>query len=483
MRHMTRILMVASEAAPFVKTGGLADVLGGLPPALAAGGDEVAVVLPKYRAVKLHQAERVYRDLPVWLGGRQYPVSIDRVVRNGVNYYFVHCPPLYDREGVYNTGGHDFPDNHIRFAVLCKAALEVTRRIYRPHVFHCHDWQAGLLPAYLKLTAAAGDPTFLGLKTLFSIHNLGYQGRFLPSVLADIGLDLSAFRPDRLEFFGDVNFMKGGLVFADALSTVSKAYSQEIQTPEHGFGLDGLLRARASVLSGIVNGVDYMEWSPEQDRLIPFHYSATSLEGKRECKRDLLKELDLPLDNMTRPLIGIVSRFATQKGFDLVAEMAPQIMQEDLALAVVGSGEAVYEEMFRSLAAAYPGRVGLKVGYDNTLAHHIEAGADMFLMPSRYEPCGLNQIYSLRYGTVPVVRATGGLDDTIDEGTGFKFHAYSGQALLESIRAAVTAYGNGEEWRAMMIRGMQRDFSWTASAREYSNLYERLRDSRVTAAA
>lgn len=470
---MSRILMVGSEAAPFVKTGGLADVLGGLPPALAGLGETVAVLLPKYRSVELEDAQRIYYELPVWVGGRNYLCSVDRKVLNGVDYYFLNNPGLYDRDGIYNSGGHDYLDNHIRFAVLCRAAMEVLRRVFRADVVHCHDWQAALLPVYLH-RLAVGDPTFIGLKTLFTIHNLGYQGRYNPWILGEIGLDQSVMRPDLLEYYGDVNLMKGGLVYSDAINTVSKAYAREIQTPEYGFGLDGLLRARSATLSGILNGVDYGEWSPETDKHLPVNYSHKTLEGKALCKRALLEQFNLPLENMERPLIGIVSRFASQKGFDLIADVAGQLMQENVALVVLGSGEWRYEEMFNGLHRWLPDRVGVYIGYNNALAHRIEAGSDLFLMPSQYEPCGLNQIYSLRYGSVPVVRATGGLDDTIDEETGFKFYPYSGWALLDSIKTALAAWQDRKAWQAMMRRGMQKDYSWAASAQEYAALYRRL---------
>ncbi len=466
--------MVASEAAPFVKTGGLADVMGGLPPALAALGEQVAVVLPKYRSVELFQPERIYHELPLRVGNRTFACAIDRVVLKGVSYLFVNCPALFDRDGIYNSKGVDFPDNHIRFAGLCRAALETVRRVFRPDIIHGHDWQAGLVPVYLHGTASS-DPTFMGIKTLFTIHNLGYQGRFGPHELADMGLDATVMRQDLMEYYGDVNLLKGGIVYSDAISTVSKAYAREIQTPEYGFGLDGLLRSRSAVLSGILNGVDYAEWSPETDAFLPVHYNEADLAGKRACKKELLERVGLPAENMNRPVIGIVSRMAAQKGFDLIAEIAGELMNEDIALVVLGSGEARYEQLFASLRDAHPDRVGIGTGYNNPLAHLIEGGADLFLMPSQYEPCGLNQIYSLRYGTVPVVRATGGLDDTIDEETGFKFNPYSGEALLGAIRAALVAYGKPGSWKAMMRHGMQKDFSWAASAREYVALYQQLR--------
>jgi starch synthase len=473
MKGMARVLMVASEAAPFVKTGGLADVLGGLPPALVRAGDEVAVILPRYRGVELYHSQRVYHDLPVWLAGTLYNLNIDHVVENGASYYFINYPPLYDREGIYNVANRDYSDNHVRFAVLCRAAMETVRRIYRPQVVHCHDWQAALVAPYIR-DVYRSDPTFAGLKLLFTIHNLGYQGIFSRAALADMGLDANLFTPAALEFYGDVNLMKGGIVFSDWINTVSPTYAQEIQTPEFGFRLDGLLRSRANVLSGILNGVEYAYWNPEHDSYLPANYSVNSLDRKQTCKHELLKEFGLPSTEGKRPLIGIVSRFAAQKGFDLIAEIAGSLLSEDVSLVVLGAGDPAYEQMFRDLAAWKPDRCGVRIGYDNPLAHRIEAGSDMFLMPSRYEPCGLNQMYSLRYGTVPIVRATGGLNDTIDEGVGFKFHGYSGPALLAAIREALAAYRNQEAWQAMMRTGMEKDFSWNAAAKQYSALYKRL---------
>ena len=470
---MSRILMVASEATPFVKTGGLADVLGGLPPALAKLGDDVAVLIPRYRQAKVSGAERIYYELPVWLGGNLYNTSVDRVVDRGVSYLFLNCDALFDREGIYNVANQDYADNHVRFGVFCRAATEVIRRIYRPHVVHYHDWQTSLVAAYLKHSLRS-DPTFAGIRLLLTIHNLGYQGVFGTDVAGSIGLDPVQYAPGApMEFYGNLNLLKGGIIYADAVNTVSKQYALEIQTPEFGFGLDGLLRSRADVLSGILNGVDYAEWNPEHDQYIRCNYGVETLAGKRECKRALLEEFGLAPD-IDRPLVGIVSRFADQKGFDLIAEIAGGLMDMNFSLAVLGSGEPRYEGLFRDLAAARPDRVGVRIGYDNPLAHRIEAGSDMFLMPSRYEPCGLNQIYSLRYGTIPIVRATGGLDDTIEEGTGFKFWGYTGHELYECIRVALEAFGNAEGWREMMGRAMRKDFSWDVSAADYSTLYRRL---------
>jgi starch synthase len=464
--------MVSSEAAPLAKTGGLADVVGSLPSALRQQGDEVAVLIPRYAAVDLHGARRVYDSLPVYLGTTRYDTVVYQAPGEDP-VYLLDCPPLYDRPGLYGEVGVDYPDNHIRFAVLSRAALAIARFLFQTDIFHCHDWQAGLVPAYLRSTASV-DPTFIGAKTLFTIHNLGYQGLFPRSVLAELGLDPGLYRPDGLEFYGQVSYLKSGIAFADFLNTVSPTYAREIQTPEYGFGLDGALRARSGVLAGIINGVDYREWNPEIDPFIPAHYSAGDLTGKEVCKEQLIAEFGLAPGAMTRPLIGIVSRFVRQKGADLIAEVAAQIVAEDTYLVALGSGEPEYEDLFRGLAAEFPGRMGVRIGFDNALAHRVEAGADIFLMPSSYEPSGLNQIYSLRYGTVPVVRATGGLDDTIDEDTGFKFTGYTGQALLEAVRDAVRAFSDRDGWQMRMRRGMEMDFSWKASAAAYSALYRRL---------
>ena len=465
------ILMVASEATPFAKTGGLADVIGALPAALAERGEKVAVVMPAYSQNYYPDPPReAYRNLWVPLGPG-FLVDMYESTERNVTFYFVHCPPLFDRDGIYGSAAGDFPDNYLRFAVLSMSAIAVARYLFRPEIIHCHDWQTALVPVYLR-EQFHGDPTFSGVKTLFTIHNLGYQGIFGPEAVPAIGLDRRLFNPEQLEFFGKVNFLKAGIAWSDAVSTVSKAYAREIQTPEYGFGLDGFLR-KHSPITGILNGVDYTEWNPEHDPFIARNYSAGDLSGKQECKRALLSELELPAD-LRRPVIGIVSRFASQKGFDLIADIADSLLDEKLTLAVLGSGDAEYESMLAALAQSSPETVALRIGFDNALAHRIEAGADVFLMPSLYEPCGLNQIYSLRYGTVPVVRATGGLDDTIDEDTGFKFQDYSGSALLVAIRAALDAYQDRAGWAGRMRRCMRKDFSWSASADAYVALYERL---------
>ncbi len=472
---MSKVLMVTSEASPFAKTGGLADVLGALPNALHKLGDQVAVLLPLYRGVlaKLAGPQRVYEQMAITFGARSFNVDVLRQQQDGIDFYFADCPPLFDRASLYGEGGADYPDNHIRFGVLSRTALGIMRHLFRPDIVHLHDWQAALVAPMMRAWVPF-DPTFTDIKIALSIHNLGYQGLFPRSALADLDLPESLFRADRMEFYGQVNLLKGGLVFADALTTVSRGYAAEIQTKEYGFGLDGLLRLRSKVLTGILNGVDYEEWNPETDPFLPAHYQAADLSGKRTCKADLLREFGLKSSAAHRPLIGIVSRFVGQKGFDLIEEMGPELMAENVTLIALGTGEPRFEKALLTLAQEYPEKVSVRIGYDNALAHKVEAGSDIFLMPSQYEPCGLNQIYSLRYGTVPVVRATGGLDDTIDERTGFKFQEYSGAAMLDAIRSALAAFTRKERWQAMMLEGMAKDFSWDASAAEYSALYKRI---------
>jgi starch synthase len=468
-----KILMVASEATPFAKTGGLADVLGSLPAALVRLGDEVGVVLPKYRLAETAGAEVVWLAMPLWVGPHAYQVDIHRLIHRGVQYFFVDCPLLYDRAEIYG----DYPDDHIRFALLSQAALGIARHIFRPAVLHTHDWQAGLVAPYLR-TSLAGDPTFYGIRTLLTIHNLGYQGNYPAAAFADLGLDPGLYNPGGLEFWDRVSFLKAGIVWSDAVNTVSPTYAREIQTPEYGFGMDDLLLMYSGKLSGILNGVDYEEWNPETGPYQVAHYSARDLSGKLASKKALLAEVGLP-PNINRPLIGIVSRFADQKGFDLLEGISAWLAKQNVAMVALGSGQKKHEDMFRQLAALRPEQFAVRIGYDDALSHRIVAGADMFLMPSQYEPCGLSQMYSLRYGTVPVVRATGGLDDTIvdgksDEDTGFKFVDYTPEALQEAIERALRAFANRESWILRMRRGMAADFSWDSSAREYQRLFRSL---------
>jgi starch synthase len=473
-----KILFVAPEGLPFSKTGGLADVIEALPTALVGRGHDVTVLLPRYRNTRTVGVAVPSLTIPMG-DNLRFPGIADGGRLRGVGYYFVDDPEYFDRDQLYGVAGKDYSDNAERFAEFARAAIEFCKRVWMPDLIHCHDWQAGLVPVLLR-TEYAKDTAVQHLPVVFTVHNMGYHGTFPREAMKKIGLPESLFTIDAMEFFGRINFLKGALIYADYLSTVSPKYAEEIQTREYGHGLEGVVRNRAATLTGILNGADYTVWSPERDKLIAARYSPKDLSGKLTCKKDLIEVFGLPADILNKPVIGIVSRFAGQKGFDLIETIAPDLLREDLAIVVLGAGDAKYEKLLRDLHGAYPGKLSVKIKYDNLLAHKIEAGADIFLMPSHYEPCGLNQIYSLRYGTVPVVRATGGLDDTIEafnpatgSGTGFKFQAYDGGALLAAIQQALAVYRNDPTaWRRIQASGMGKDFSWQASAIEYAKLYE-----------
>ena len=480
-----KITFVASEGVPFSKTGGLADVVGALPKALVAGGHEVDVLLPRYRMTKPGKVMPQFQSITLPLSsGFRFASIQDAGVAAGVHTYLVDCPEFFDREGLYQLKGEDYPDNATRFAGFSLACLEfIKRSATAPDVIHCHDWQSALVPIYLR-NLYHGDSFFQNTPVLFTIHNIGYQGLFPPHILPAISLNAALFTMETLEFYGKINLLKGGIIFSDFVSTVSRKYAQEIQTQEFGYGLEGVLMKHADRLQGILNGVDYDEWSPATDKLIPANYTPEDLKGKEACKKGLLEKMGVKKPVMDRPVIGIVSRFAAQKGFDLIAEIAERLMALDLYIVALGTGEPQYEALFRTLADRHPDKFLVKVAYDNVIAHQIEAGADMFLMPSRYEPCGLNQIYSLKYGTVPLVRATGGLDDTIEDfngksGTGYKFTAYSAEELLKTITRALADFHEPKAWRQLMLNGMKKDFSWGASAKEYGKIYQALRQEKI----
>ena len=368
---------------------------------------------------------------------------VDGGQRDGVQYYFIDCPELFDRKELYGPSGADYTDNAERFGLFCRAVIEASKHLGVPDVFHVHDWQAALIPVYLR-TVYLADPDLLGAATVLTIHNAAYQGAFPPKTTEELLLPWEVFTMDKLEQYDHFNFLKGGVVFCDQLTTVSKKYAEEIQTPEFGEQLDGVLLKRAADLHGILNGVDYALWNPATDGHLAAHYTAENLAGKRACRADLLHAFGLQSVPETTPVIGIVSRFAKQKGFDILAEIAEELAERDVAVVALGTHDPYYENLFRGWAFRHPANIAVQIRYDETLAHKIEAGSDMFLMPSRYEPCGLNQIYSLKYGTVPIVRATGGLDDTIEEwdakkgtGTGFKFEGFDPKDLLAEIDRAI----------------------------------------------
>jgi starch synthase len=475
------IVMAASECVPFSKTGGLADVVGSLPPALVKLGHQVTVFLPRYKVTRLENPRKIIPSITVPFDDRYRFCSVlDGGKRAGVQFYFIDYPPFFDREALYGTPLGDYHDNAERFALFCRAVLEATKFLEKPDVLHCHDWQTALIPILLK-TLYTEDPVFDGVPCVFTIHNLGYQGLFQPEILPLLLLPWDLFTMTKLEFYGKVNFLKGAITSADYITTVSRKYAQEIQTAEYGFGLEGVLRARSGTVAGILNGVDYSEWNPATDQYIAANYSPENMAGKALCKQDLLREFSIA-EGTQLPVLGIVSRFAGQKGFDLIQQVADRMAREELITVVLGTGDVEYQDMFIRLQKQYPQKFAVKIAFDNRLAHKIEAGADMFLMPSKYEPAGLNQLYSLKYGTVPIVRATGGLDDTVEQwdpatqkGTGFKFREYAGEALLESLHLALAAYRDAKSWQVLMKNGMMQDYSWDASAKEYVRVFERAR--------
>jgi starch synthase len=474
-RRPSSALIIGSEALPFSKTGGLADVLGALPPALARLGWHTTLALPKYRGV---EAGRLVERATMTVGGYTGDIGFfEEPLDGGARALLIDAPGLFDRDGLYTSDtGRDYPDNPRRFAVLVRAALEwAARQPIRPSVVHAHDWQAALAPVYLK-TLYRDHPTLGGTPSVFTIHNLAFQGLFEADWLPRLDLPWDLFGIDRMEFWGRISFLKGGINDAELLTTVSPTYAREIQQPELGFGFDGILHRRSEDLAGILNGIDTTEWDPERDRFLPTHFSATDLDGKRTLKARLLNEYGLPSDEdaLARPLVGMISRMVDQKGLDLIAAVSDRLPQVGASFIVLGTGEPRYQDLWRGLTAAYPNRIGARIGFDEGLAHLIEAGADLFLMPSRFEPCGLNQMYSLRYGTVPVVRAVGGLADTVRDGkTGFVFMEYAPEAMLKALDRALATYKNGARWRAIQLAGMKVDHSWDRSAREYVKIYRR----------
>lgn len=462
-----RVLFCASEIVPLAKTGGLADVAGALPAALAERGVEVRLAMPGYRGVSVPGA--AFRGpVTVSLGGERVEGRVSEGTLPGTTLpiWLIDQPSFFDRAGLYGEGGTDYPDNLARFTFFSRAVLQFLGASgWQPDVIHCHDWQTALIPVVLRAEGTRDVPT------VFTIHNLAYQGVFAADQFPITGLPPSFFTMHGLEFWGKVNLLKGGLYFADVLSTVSETYAREIQTEEFGAGLDGVLRDRAGDLHGILNGVDYAAWDPSVDTLIPARYSVDDLKGKAACKAALQEAFKLPQEPRV-PVIGMVTRLADQKGLDLVAAIIEELLDVGVQFVLLGTGDAKYHTLFQELQARRREHVGARLGFDNTLAHLIEAGADIFLMPSRYEPSGLNQLYSLRYGTVPVVRKTGGLADSIADGSnGFVFEAYKPEALLDTLRRALKAYRDRARWAALQRRGMLADFSWNRSAERYRALY------------
>jgi len=472
------ILMVTSEAAPYSKTGGLADMTGALAKALAARGNDVTLVTPLHRQVNrraagLRAAGAKSVSIPVSARIEEARL-VPAAPLAGARMIFVESRRYFDREGLYGGRYGDFPDNAERFAFFAQAALETIPAFkLKPDVIHIHDWQAALVPVYLSARRAAPRPP-----TVLTIHNLGYQGRFDPRQWHTLGLGWDQFyHPGALEFYGGINFLKGGLMFSEALTAVSPTYAREIQTSEYGWGLDGILRGREKRLAGVLNGIDTGEWNPATDVFLPARYTARDPSGKEACKARLREELGLEPGG--GPLIAMVSRLVEQKGADIVLPCVEQFVELGARFALLGSGHRSLEEAFSAMAARRPGRVAVRIGYDESLSHRIVAGSDLFVIPSRYEPCGLTQMYSLAYGTVPVARATGGLADTVfdvdaapETGNGFTFAGYSADALYRRTRDAVEFWrSNPAGWRTIMERGMKEDHSWGESAMQYEQVY------------
>jgi len=474
-----KIAMISSEIVPFAKTGGLADVVGTLSVALERRGHDISLITPAYRSTLNgpFALEETGMQLTVPIGARTEGASVlkTRLGRN-MSVYLVRADRYFDRDFLYGTHEGDYPDNAERFVFFCRATLEILRR-HPVEIVHCHDWETALGIVFLK-TQSARYPKVASAKTVLTAHNLGFQGIFRQSNWPLLNLDRSYFSPQYLEFYGNINFLKGGLIFADKITTVSPSYAREIMSGEQGFGLQGILQQRAADVTGILNGVDYSEWNPAVDPFIATRYSENDLSGKRICKDKLQGSLGLPVKS-AMPVFGIISRLTSQKGFDLVQKIFDQMMERELQLVLLGSGEPRYENFFADAAARFPEKFAVRTGFDEVLAHQIEAGADIFLMPSLYEPCGLNQMFSLKYGTIPIVRKVGGLKDTVIDysaeggvGTGFVFDTYDPQALWDSIERALRLFADKRSWTELMHRAMRMDFSWDRSAQAYNNLYE-----------
>ena len=484
-----KILFTASECVPFCKTGGLADVVGSLAPALAEQGHDVRVIMPKYSLIREEYEHKMFHtaDFEVNLGWRRQYCGIEQLDMGGVTYYFLDNRYYFGRNYIYGMGG----DEYERFAFFSRGVLNALPLIpFSPDIIHAHDWQAGMIPALLRIQYG-GLPLYSAIRTVMTIHNLQYQGIFGIQEVQDVlGLPDSAFTDDKIEHFGSANFLKAGIVYADEVTTVSPSYAQEIQTIFYGERLDGLLRAKRSHLTGILNGLDTREYNPAHDPRIKAQYSAGDLSGKAECKRALQEELGLEVKPDV-PIIAMIGRLNSQKGLDLVDYVISDIMREDLQLVCLGMGESRYVNLFSWAEQNYPGRVAAQFVMDSNLAHRIYAGTDIFLMPSAFEPCGLSQMIAMRYGTVPVVRETGGLRDTVlsynrftGEGNGFSFFNYNAHDMLHVIQRALRYYHEDKAaWRTLMERGMQADFSWTKSSRLYLDLYRKLMPGLLSDAA
>jgi starch synthase len=476
------VWFLSPEVEPFAKTGGLADVAGSLPRALHRLGVDVKVGLPYYRVIKDKNmpATQALAGLEIPLGDLVLPCKVlETRTKEGIPVYFFEREDLFDRPQLYGNAGGDYYDNLERFSFFCRAAVLFAKRIGFPFdVVHCHDWQTGLVPAYIK-SIYRNDPFFSNAASVFTIHNIGYQGLFPRTKLDVCGIPPWEFQLDGIEYWGNISLLKAGLIYSDTLTTVSPRHSEEIQTPEFGRGMEGVLKKRARDLHGILNGADYSVWDPAKDPHIVAPYKPGAMEGKNKNKLALVEEMGLNPLLKAQPVLGMISRLSSQKGCDLLVEILEKLVKLDVGLVILGSGEEKYESIVVHLARRHKDRVAVRIGFDDPLAHRIIAGADILLVPSLYEPCGLTQMYALRYGTVPVVRATGGLDDTIVEfdpeenkGNGFKFGPFEANSFLTAIRRATDAFKDRDTWQRLIQNGMKEDFSWDRSARRYLEIYE-----------
>lgn len=479
-----KIAMIASECVPYAKTGGLADVVGALPQALRARGHDVIVIMPKYASIDYvrYGLNPFWQSLGVWMGDTQEWCTVHRADNEGVSVFFIESHKYFDRPGLYHDANYnDYSDNPRRFGLLTQAGLQLCQDLgFAPDIVHVHDWHTALGPAYLKIWHW-NDPILGNAASTLTIHNIAYQGIYSADNMDYLGLQWGNFTADKFESFGHINFLKGGIQYADIVNTVSPTYADETRQPEYAYGLAPYLSDRGDNYVGILNGVDYSQWNPASDTLIPAQYTPQDLSGKAICKRELQQRFGLDL-NPNVPVVGVVSRLAAQKGLDLLAQAIDRIVTNmQVQFVILGSGDKSLEAFYAALPGRYPGRVGSVIGYDNRLAHWIEAGSDFFIMPSIYEPCGLNQMYSLKYGTLPIVRATGGLNDTVQQydeatgrGTGFKFWEPSANAIYYAVGWAVSTYYDRKYHLGQMIQAaMAQDFSWDVSARAYEELYER----------
>jgi len=455
-----KILLAASEVVPFAKTGGLADVAGALPLALEDMGQEVIVAMPRYKSIS---------DSKFKIRRLKEGISYS-TMGNNIKVYFIENAEYFDRDGLYGDKNGDHKDNLDRFSYYCKRTSELLKEInFQPDIIHVHDWQACLIPVYLK-TLYANDIFYKNIKTILTVHNIGYQGLFPKEEFPKLGLDWSLFNMEGLEFYGKINILKGGMEFCDIINTVSPTYSKEIQTKEFGFGLEGVLNKRRNCVFGILNGLDYSIWNPSTDKFIAKNYSFQNIEDKYKNKEELKRSCKLPIKSDV-PLLGIVSRLAEQKGLDILAEAIESICKMELQFIILGTGDLKYHLILEEKAKKYPKVISLHLKFDDALAHNIYAGSDIFVMPSKYEPCGLGQLISLRYGTIPLVFKTGGLADTVDKNNGFIFDKYTKEELIKTIKKAIKAFENKEKWKEMTIRAMQYNFSWEESAKKYLQLY------------